>query len=74
LRLSVTCCYALAMNVAQIIESRGGAKALADALGKTPVAVRVWKSRNRIPRSAWPDLMAKFPDLTLDQLLASERG
>jgi hypothetical protein len=62
------------MNVAQIIESRGGAKALADALGKTPVAVRVWKSRNRIPRQAWPDLMARFPDITMDVLLASERG
>jgi hypothetical protein len=62
------------MTVTQIIESRGGAKALAEALGKTPVAIRVWKSRNRIPRQAWPDLMAKFPDLTLDDLRASERG
>jgi hypothetical protein len=62
------------MTVTEIIESRGGAKALAEALGKTPVAIRVWKSRNRIPRQARPDLMAKLPDLTLDDLRASERG
>jgi hypothetical protein len=62
------------MNASQIIESHGGSKALADALGKTPVAVRVWKSRNRIPRAAWPEMLARFPDLTMDALLATERA
>ena len=61
------------MNASQIIEKHGGPKALADALGKTAVAIRVWKSRNRIPRAAWPDIMSRFPEVTMEVLLATER-
>ena len=62
------------MTVTQIIESLGGSKVLADSLGKTPAAVRVWKSRNRIPRAAWPDIISRYPDVTMDVLLKSERA
>lgn len=59
--------------VAQFIEARGEA-ALAEAAGVEPNTVRVWKARNRIPRKAWPELIAAFPDVTMDVLLGTERA
>ncbi len=60
------------MDASQIIEARGGPKAVADALSVTPGSVRVWKCRNRIPRSAWPDIVRAFPSVTIDDLVKSE--
>lgn len=62
----------MAQNTAQIIESKGGSAAFAKACGLEPSAVRMMKHRNKLPRSAWPEIMTAFPDLTLDVLRASE--
>ena len=58
---------------AQIIEKKGGPAAFAEAIGKTPGAVRVMKCRNRFPRKVWPEIVRAFPDLTLDRLEQLER-
>lgn len=52
---------------AQFVEDTG-ASAIATALGMKPAAVRMWKLRNRIPRTAWPDLIERVPGVTLDSL------
>lgn len=54
------------------IEERGGAHQLARALDVKPVNVRMWKMRKSIPRSAWPEIIAAYPDLTLDDLRRTE--
>jgi hypothetical protein len=59
------------MTVADIIDSRG-AKDIADRTGVPVGRVRVWKHRQRIPRSIWPDLIDAYPELTLDTLKAAE--
>ena len=61
-------------TASDFVDRFGGPKAVADATGKTPGAVSLWKNRNRIPRDAWPDLMKAFPDVSLDDLLALERA
>lgn len=58
---------------AQLIEQKGAAL-IAERLGMNVVAVRMWKSRNRIPRSAWPELAQHFPELTQDVLRAVEKA
>lgn len=60
------------MTPADVIEEKGGSAAVARALGIEPVTVRMWKSRNRLPRSAWPELTDAFPDLDNDALRAIE--
>lgn len=60
------------ITASDFVDTHGGPKAVADATGKTPGAVSLWKNRNRIPRDAWPDLMKAFPDVSLDDLLALE--
>jgi hypothetical protein len=57
-----------------IIEDKNGPAAFARALGCNANKVRVWKCRNTIPRTAWPDVVRAFPDLTLDVLLGTERA
>lgn len=37
-----------------------------------PGAVRMWKQRNTLPRTNWPEIIAAFPDLTLDELRGIE--
>lgn len=59
------------MTVADIIDSRG-AKTIGDRTGIPVGRIRVWKHRQRIPRSAWPDLIEAFPDLTLEALKQAE--
>ena len=59
------------MMHAKIVEAKG-AKVIADRIGVPPGRVRVWKSRNVIPRSAWAELIDAFPDITLDTLKAGE--
>lgn len=61
-------------NAAEIIEGLGGATAVAQATGYEPNAVRQWKHRKRLPRKAWPDLIAAFPGVTMDVLLKAERA
>ena len=57
------------MMHSEIVGSKG-AKVIADKLGVPAGRVRVWKSRNVVPRSAWAELIDAFPDITLDQLKA----
>lgn len=59
------------MDHAAIIEKLG-AGPVADAVGKTPVNVRVAKNRRSIPRSWWADLMHAFPAITLEMLKSGE--
>lgn len=62
-------------TASQLIEAVGGSDALAGVLGERPVTVRSWKHRNRIPRSAWPELQIAFPQTaTLEALLETERA
>lgn len=49
-----------------------GAQAIAEALKVDIGTVRVWKHRDRIPRTVWPELVGAFPDLTVEELLAME--
>lgn len=58
-------------SAAQFIEEKGVA-AVSEATNRTPGNVRVWKHRNQFPREAWPELMERFPELTLDVLKALE--
>lgn len=61
-------------SASDIIEEKGGSAIFAERVGQTPGAVRVWKSRNRFPRTAWPEINSAFPDLTLDVLKEIERA
>lgn len=61
------------MTPAKIIDEKGAAH-IAERLNKPVGTVRVWKTRNCIPRSAWPEISAAFPDLTTERLLELERA
>lgn len=56
----------------QFIVDHGGAAAMARAMHVDPRTVRMWKVRNRIPRKVWPEIIATFPKVTLEQLRAVE--
>lgn len=60
------------MNASQIIEAKGGPKAVAEAVCVSPGAVRLWKHRNKIPRTIWPDLLRAYPDMSVEALVQSE--
>lgn len=49
-----------------------GAAAIAAAAGKSVSAVRVWRYRHIIPRSAWPELTAQLDGLTIADLVEIE--
>lgn len=55
------------MSPTELIAEKGET-AIADATGAPVGTVRVWKSRNRIPRAVWPELMIAFPDLSAERL------
>lgn len=59
-------------NTAAAIIEEKGASIIADRLNIDGTVVRMWKSRNKIPRTAWPDLIEAFPDLTLERLREAE--
>lgn len=59
-------------TAAALIDELGGRKAVADVTGKDVGAVDVWKHRNRIPRTSWPELQKAHPAVTLDRLLETE--
>lgn len=54
-------------SASTFIETKGAAT-VAAATGWNLGAVRVWKCRNRFPRSAWLELSQAFPELTLEVL------
>jgi hypothetical protein len=45
-----------------------GVSVMAEKLKMRAGTIRMWKHRNTLPRSAWPELARAFPDLTLDKL------
>lgn len=59
------------MDHAQIIDTKG-APTISDALNVSLGHVRVWRSRNTIPRSRYADIITAFPDVSLDMLKAGE--
>ena len=61
------------LTPAQLIDDLG-APVIADKLGLPVVTVRMWKSRNRIPRTAWPELIGAFKNVNLEQLLKVEKA
>lgn len=56
--------------VEAFIDTHGAAK-LAGLVGRGVSAVRLWKHRHIIPRTAWPELIAKL-DVSMDDLLEIE--
>lgn len=62
----------MAETVKAFIRERGGNAFVAMATGHSEGAVAVWVHRNRLPRTAWPEIMKAFPEVTLDMLLALE--
>lgn len=62
----------MAETVSKIFQEKGGASAVADALGVKPSRVRMWKLRGRIPRPVWPEVIEAYPDVTLERLKALE--
>jgi hypothetical protein len=62
----------MSQTPAEIIDAKGGPAAFAAAIGYVPGAVRMMKHRNHIPRTAWPEVLRAFPDLTLEVLLAAQ--
>lgn len=62
------------MTASEFVDARGGPKAVAEATGRNPGAVSLWKNRNKIPRDAWPEVIKGFAGVTLDDLLAIEKA
>lgn len=62
----------------QFIEARGGTTTVANSTGYKPGAVALWKHRNKLPRTAWPEIVRAYPDVSIEDLLkveaASERA
>ena len=56
------------MQAFDFIDSRGGATAVARATGYKPGTVALWRHRNKLPRTAWPEIIEAFPDVTIDAL------
>ena len=59
-------------TAAEFIDEKGGPAAVARATGYKPGAVALWRHRNKLPRSAWPEIMEAFPGTTLATLKAIE--
>lgn len=47
---------------------------LSVVLGEKYGTIRSWSSRNAIPRDKWPDILTKFPELGLNDLLSMEQA
>lgn len=45
---------------------------LSVVLGHEVGAIRVWRHRRIIPRNVWPEIMVKFPETGLSDLLKME--
>ena len=75
LRFNLTTGKVVAMvkTAVDFIDARGGPAAIARATERQPGAVALWRHRNKLPRSAWPEIIKAFPDVTIDQLIAIEK-
>lgn len=61
----------MAQSPAELVKEKG-ANNIASALGMKPGTIRMWRKRDRIPRTVWPDLTEAFPDLDTPTLRAIE--
>ncbi len=43
-------------------------------LGEKVGTIRVWRHRNVIPRNVWPEIMVKFPEVGLSDLMDWEEA
>ena len=59
------------MTAREFIKAKGGPAAVAQATGHKPGAVSLWGFRNKLPRSAWPEIMGAF-NVSLDDMKAIE--
>lgn len=59
-------------NAIQFIDDQGGPAVIARATGYGAGAVALWRHRNKLPRTAWPELLKAFPEVDLEELLAIE--
>lgn len=58
----------------KLIDTLGGAQAVADRTGERRGTVDTWKSREIIPRRKWPDFLLAYPTAVgLSDLLGTER-
>jgi len=56
-----------------LLDELGSYTEVAAKIGVAPGVVATWRSRNAIPRSAWPDLMLRYPrKAKLAALVATE--
>jgi hypothetical protein len=60
-------------SAADIIDQLGKPAEVAAKIGVDPVVVRMWKHRNKLPRTMWPELLQAYPSITMDALLKTER-
>lgn len=60
------------MNASDFIDAKGGPASVARSTGYKPGAVALWRHRNKLPRSAWPEILEAFPDTTIADLKAIE--
>ena len=75
MHLNLTSCkiFLMLKDASSFIDAKGGNAAVAQATGYQPGAIGLWRHRNRLPRSAWPEILKAFPDVKLDDLLTIER-
>lgn len=68
------------MTPAEFIDAKGGPAAMTRAINAvsaaekqvTSGAVALWRHRNKLPRTSWPEIIDAYPDTTLDDLKAIE--
>lgn len=60
------------MTAAEFIDAKGGPAQVSRDTGHKAGAVALWRHRNKLPRSAWPELMEAYPDVSLASLKAIE--
>lgn len=62
----------MARTAVQFIDENGGPAAIARATGYASGAVHLWRHRNKIPRTAWPEILEAFPVVTIGDLKVIE--
>lgn len=61
------------MTFNEWIKSKG-IKEVSDSLGVPPATTYSWMRRRAIPRSVWPDIVLKFAELGINDLIEMERA
>lgn len=59
-------------TVAELIDAKGGPAVFAEKVKRSANNVCVWKFRNRIPRTAWPEVIEAFPEISIADLKGIE--